>query len=385
MLKKIAVLSRYDRQGASSRLRMMQFEEVFSKNGIQLEYFPLFDHVYLKNLYQGKGKSKLHILKCYFYRLYVLLFKLSSADVVWLEKELFPGFPSIFEKCLSYYKPYVVDYDDAVFHNYDLSSSFWMGTLLKNKIDKVMKWSRSVVVGSPYLQDRAWKAVGEHKNKVHFIPTVIDEKKYGISSENSSKDQQGNLNISSDNFSKTPESLPKVVIGWIGSPSTEFYLKELESVFQNIQKKYPQVEFQWMGVSDNFALNGVSFVRVPWSEESEVSWIQKVDIGIMPLRSTPWELGKCGYKLIQFMACGKPVVASKVGANIQIVDEEVGFLCQKQEQWIQAFQALIPDFELRKKTGASARKKVSQYYSIAAIEKKLLHIFLLLDKRAKGS
>lgn len=369
MLKKIAVLSRYDRHGASSRLRMMQFEQAFAVAGVQLDFFPLFDDQYLADLYSGKGKSKVQIFKSYFRRLWILLFKIFAYDAVWLEKELFPGLPAFFEKGLSFWKPIVVDFDDAVFHNYDLSPSWWLGVFLKHKIDNVMKSSKAVVVGSPYLQERAWAAVGSQKDKVHFIPTVIDEKKYGISSSSSVAGSMGRKNES------------KIVIGWIGSPSTEFYLKELESVFQNLQKNFPQVEFQWMGVSSKFSLSGVSFVRVPWSEESEVSWIQQVDIGIMPLRETPWELGKCGYKLIQFMACGKPVVASRVGANIEIVDESVGFLCQNPDQWVNAFRCLIQDVELRKRQGDCGRQAVFQKYSIAAVQNKLICLFQNLTVR----
>ncbi len=72
----------------------------------------------------------------------------------------------------------------------------------------------------------------------------------------------------------------------------------------------------------------------PWSEDSEIARIAAFDIGIMPLHDTPWERGKCAYKLLQVMAAGKPVIASPVGANVQVVQHGVnGFLANTTEEW----------------------------------------------------
>ena len=55
----------------------------------------------------------------------------------------------------------------------------------------------------------------------------------------------------------------------------------------------------------------------------------------MPLFDTPWERGKCAYKLIQYMACGLPTVASDIGANRDVmVDGTTGYLVRTAEQWI---------------------------------------------------
>ena len=103
----------------------------------------------------------------------------------------------------------------------------------------------------------------------------------------------------------------------------------------------------------------------PWSEAAEVSLIQTFDIGIMPLTDTPWARGKCGYKLIQYMACGLPVIASPVGVNSDIVEHGVnGFLADTEEEWAQAISTLLSDRELRHRMGAAGRKKVEAEYSL---------------------
>jgi glycosyltransferase involved in cell wall biosynthesis len=102
-----------------------------------------------------------------------------------------------------------------------------------------------------------------------------------------------------------------------------------------------------------------------WSEDREVADIQEMDIGIMPLPDAPWMRGKCGYKLIQYMACGLPVVASPVGVNRDIVDHGVnGFLAETPAEWAEALGTLVTDAALRQRMGAKARALVENQYSL---------------------
>ena len=91
----------------------------------------------------------------------------------------------------------------------------------------------------------------------------------------------------------------------------------------------------------------------------------KVDIGIMPLENTPWELGKCSYKLIQYMGCGIPVVASSIGMNKEVVEDgSNGFLVENEAEWIEKISVLLNDPLLRKTFGKKGRLKVEQEFSI---------------------
>ena len=104
---------------------------------------------------------------------------------------------------------------------------------------------------------------------------------------------------------------------------------------------------------------------IPWSEDTEVVQIQSMDIGVMPLTDTLWARGKCGYKLIQYMACGLPVVASPVGVNKEIVEHGMnGFLAETDEEWQKAIGTLLSDADLRRRMGAAGRKKVEENYSL---------------------
>ena len=133
--------------------------------------------------------------------------------------------------------------------------------------------------------------------------------------------------------------------------------------------------------SGQIDLDGVPMSIIPWSEETEVDHIQDFDIGIMPLPDSQWEQGKCGYKLIQYMACGKPVVASPVGANRKIVEHGVnGFLAGSTEEWLEALTVLRDNSDLRKKMGTAGRKKVEKRYCIQVTARRLLSILQSVEK-----
>jgi glycosyltransferase involved in cell wall biosynthesis len=108
------------------------------------------------------------------------------------------------------------------------------------------------------------------------------------------------------------------------------------------------------------------FSFLPWTEAGEIGLIQDMDIGIMPLPDEPWARGKCGYKLIQYMACGLPVIASPVGVNSAIVDHgENGFLASTRQEWANAIATLAGDPALRGAMGTAGRRKIEWSYSLA--------------------
>lgn len=175
------------------------------------------------------------------------------------------------------------------------------------------------------------------------------------------------LTITTDRYQPKQKSAGEPpIVGWIGTPQTSRYLKPLLPVFESIQKDLP-VRFVAVGAREvDFADTPVE--AWPWSEESEVESIQQFDIGIMPLEDSPWERGKCGYKLIQYMACGVPVVASPVGVNVEIVVPDTnGLLADSAEEWGRALRSLLmADSSVRDSIGRAGRERVEEWYSLEA-------------------
>jgi glycosyltransferase involved in cell wall biosynthesis len=122
-------------------------------------------------------------------------------------------------------------------------------------------------------------------------------------------------------------------------------------------------------------LNKIATDIRPWTEDREVDDILDFDVGIMPLRDGLWELGKCGYKLIQYMACGRPVVASPIGVNRQIVEHGVnGYLAATADEWVIALRTLRDDQGLRDKLGRNGRKKVEGHYCLQVTAPRLAEL-----------
>lgn len=354
---KVLVLTRYDRLGASSRLRFLQYLPILSKIGIDFDVQPFFSDEMLQEKYKKGNYSLIGLLHAYVQRIKILVLK-KKFDLIWIEKESLPWIPAQIEKALLSGVPYVQDFDDAWFHNYDLHRSNGVRKILGRRLDQLMAGSRLVVGGNNYLVDRAVAAGAAWTEKV---PTVIDLERYPAVPKN---------NVAG--------VLPKIV--WIGSPSTVRYLRELAVPLAALAKKVP---FKLRVIGAHLALDGVEVECLPWSEDSEVAAVAACDIGVMPLIDSPWERGKCGYKLIQYMACQLPVVASPVGVNKDIVEEgRNGFLAERPKDWTDALSQLLTQPELRLRMGKEGRHRVETTYCLQVTGPILAN---LLIKAAKGS
>jgi glycosyltransferase involved in cell wall biosynthesis len=84
----------------------------------------------------------------------------------------------------------------------------------------------------------------------------------------------------------------------------------------------------------------------------------------MPLESNPYTLGKCGFKLMQYMAAGVPTVASPVGFNKEVVQHgRTGFLATEPNEWHRYLELLITDWRLRREMGEKARQVAVERFS----------------------
>jgi len=339
----VLLLTRYERLGASSRVRFLQYLPALEREGFTFDVQPLLDNAYVRSLYGGPKVGFGSLAVAYARRLRAMRRRMRY-DVVWLEKEALPWLPAFLEIARLQGLPYVVDYDDAWFHRYE---SHWLSPLLGHKIDAVMRVAHTVVAGNDFLARRARQAGAR---QVEIVPSAIDLDRYrnlGV------RPAGGALNV-----------------GWIGIPLNAHYLSIVAPALRAVEG----INLQVVGGPVPDALAGIPAESFPWTEDSEIERIAGFDVGIMPLHDTPWERGKCAYKLIQVMAAGKPVIASPVGANRQVVQHGVnGFLAETTEQWAEALRALR-DSELRRRMGEAARRTVAEGYATAVIGPRLAAI-----------
>lgn len=341
-MKKISFYTRYDRLGASSRIRFLQFIPKLQEY-YQINTYCLLPNEYILNLYSGKKQNKLMMLSQYIKRFWQVV--TDKSEHIIIEKELFPFLPYCLEKICLANKKYIIDIDDAVFLNYERSQNPIKKYLLQNKFNHLFANSNAVLAGSPYLQEKSLRSGA--KNVVYY-PTVIEW----------------------DNYVKRTHLVNKtndeVIIGWIGNNSTVKYLGMIKKPLEQVaESNLYKIKLIVIGAKLDFSITGVEVHHVPWSENSEIDSINDIDIGIMPLQDTDWERGKCAYKLIQYMACGKPVIASAIGANnVVVADGENGYLCADSCEWLSAFTKLITDKSLREKMGESGLARVKRSYTV---------------------
>lgn len=353
---RVLLLSRYGHLGASSRVRSYQYLPYLSERGIDVTSVPLLGDAVVADLYNGRRRDAVQIAATYCRRIWRLL-RSSRFDLTWVEYEILPWIPAWAERLLGAVAPsFVVDYDDAVFHRYDLHRSPLVRAFLGRKIDAVMRRAVVVIVGNQYLADRAHLAGA---TRVETLPSTVDLARYHVAS-------------------RSPNTT--YTIGWIGSPATARYLSLVRSALLEVCGNQ-RGRLVVVGGPPDVTTDNIPTVARPWSEATEVSEIQRFDVGIMPLPDDPWERGKCGYKLVQYMACGLPVVASPVGMNAQIVEHGVnGFLATTTQEWITALDTLR-DPSLRARMGLAGRAKVERSYALETTAPRLASLLLSLKTK----
>lgn len=351
---KVLLLCRYGPQGASSRMRFFQFLPYLQAHGFEFVISPLVGDDALAGKYRSGRYGLGGLVSAYRHRIAALM-RRGRFDLVWIEKEALPWMPAGFETRLLRGVPYVLDFDDAIFHNYDRHRLAMVRRCFGSRIDRLMAGARLVVAGNRYLRERAVQAGAPW---VELLPTVVDIDRYEV---------------------KDAKNMPSVApprIVWIGSPSTARYLSLLEKPLAELAQEQ-QFVLRVIG-GGQIEMPGVEVEALPWSKERESIMLRESDIGVMPLQDSPWEQGKCAYKLIQYMAAGLPTVASPIGANCEVVvNGTTGFLPETPKAWVEKLRLLLHDAALRERMGKVGRERVEMEYSLQRIAPQLARLLTL--------
>jgi glycosyltransferase involved in cell wall biosynthesis len=263
--------------------------------------------------------------------------------MTWLQRELIPGFSS-FESLLK--RPLVFDLDDAIWINFASG---------EKGFERVCRCADLVISGNSYIA----KKVSSYGVEAVIIPTPVDTNHYFPAG---AGDDGGE----------------NVIVGWIGTSGNFSQLDHVRETLIQVIKSHLNARFLLVSDRDYLPFRGLGsqyeFVR--WSAENEVSQLQRMDIGIMPLRNEPWSLGKCSYKMLQNMASGAAVVGSRVGMNKEVVEHGAsGYLADTPQEWADALHDLIIDKDTRRELASAGRLTVVERYSVAANLPKLAASF----------
>ena len=338
---KLIIFTKYSERGPSSRYRHYQYLSFYEKY-YNTKIFSLFPNSYNYNLHNFQIIFKLFI--SVLERIIQVLFVLKKNDVVIIEYELIPYFPSILEKYLKQRKiKYILDYDDAIFHNYDKSENKLVKLLYKNKISNISSNANLIITGSPYLT----KYFSYYNANVVEIPTSINFDEY---------------------FTKIKKSnQPTINIGWLGSSTTSKNLISLNKVFYNLKLKYKEkINFIFCGfdtnLSNHFINTEIEYLN--WTLDNQFNFLNKIDIGIMPLEVNDFNKGKCGFKLIQYMAFGIPTISYPFEANLKINHNNGNLFACDEADWFYNLSKMIDNIDSFKVIGVENINIVKKYYNI---------------------
>lgn len=332
-------LTKYTVSGPSSRYRVHQFLPYLRAAGIRVDVQSLHDERYLELLQRGDRVSSTYLVSRGLRRAAKIL-SARKYDLIMVQKEIFPHAPAVAERMLGATRAkLVVDIDDAVFTLYGTGSNGQWWDKMRGTYSGLLRRASLVLAGNTYLKAYA----EQYSDNVVFFPTVVDTDRL-CPVERADEDH-----------------VP--VIGWIGSPATSKYLPVLVPILERLAKS---ARFRCVLVGTSaLDVNGVAVHAKPWREAEEIADLAGFDIGLMPQDSSEWAKGKCGLKLLQYMAMGVPSVSSPSGGAGEIVtDGENGFLARTPGEWHDKLLCLLRDRDVRRDVGERGRRWVESHYNL---------------------
>jgi len=351
--KRILIICPYpEGWAAGQRLKYEQYISHWKKNGYEITISSFFDIdtwrvLYIKNNYI---KKIFGTIKGYLKRIRDIK-NAEKYDLVYIFLWVSPLGKFFFEKALlNKAKKVIYDFDDSIF----LDSKDKFQNILRSpkKFHYLIENAQHVVLSSPFNLDKCMEI---NRNKsVSYIPCSLDTSRFKPIKNN---------------------TLPKkkIVLGWTGTFSSIPYLDSIRDVLIKLKEER---DFKLLLITNfEYEFSEMDLEIIKWSKESEISDLNKIDIGLYPIHMDEWSLGKGGLKMMQYMAIGIPGVATNYGTAQNIITHgSNGYLVSQDHEWVDVLKLLIDNEELRSQIGAQALNDLEKNYSYNAVKNLYLNI-----------
>ncbi|MBW2563803.1 MAG: glycosyltransferase family 4 protein, partial [Deltaproteobacteria bacterium] len=267
--------------------------------------------------------------------------RLSDFDLVIVQRRLLSPIDLLLVRHFS--KKMLFDFDDSIMYRSSRHGSHHSWSKMK-KFKAMMITVDNVIAGNTYLKNEASKFISP--DKIYVMPTIVDLKEYSIK----------NYDTTKKNF----------IIGWIGTSGNLHYLKSIAPALEKLNRKYGNIKLKI--VCDGFfELNNIEVIKKTWSPEDVEDDLKSFDVGVMPIADDLWTRGKCGLKIVQYLAAGIPAVVSPVGLNRDLaIPGKTGFWADGIDEWTDKISELVDNPDKRIKMGLAGRKLVEEKYSLQA-------------------
>jgi len=284
-----------------------------------------------------------------------LFSSMGDFDLVFLQKRLLSY---VWQRLLRRFaKRIIFDYDDAIMFRDDADASrgHALSSSRMRKFKGTLKIADYLTPANTFLGEQALAAGFETPEGIHVLPTGLDVERWQIKT--APADEHGTLTL-----------------GWMGTWNSLAYLRPIIPAIQEVQRRRPNIKIKL--ICDRFIdIPGVNQQNTLWNPATETKEILDFDIGLAPLQDTPFARGKAAFKILTCFAAGVPVVASPVGANLDVVIEgETGYLASTSAQWIDSIEKLAKNTTARMAMGRQCRKLVETRYTSQKIAKDLANL-----------
>jgi len=343
---------------APSRLRCYGFCGEMKKRGADATVLSFWDHI---AHYKGLPPFQISL-----FRRTLLLFEAMIAAMhgrpgILVAQRPFYEFLPLF--CLKFMYPFTLkiwtDVDDWI---YDFSLESLIN--FRDTLPLHTSISEGCIVSSQHLEQE----MSKYYKRVEIIPTFPD----------------------SFMFKPSTDSRPTkdlLVFSWTGTICMEMNVRDvvfLVKTFELLKDSRAVLEIVGEG---NFLEEArrqagkiakhanVSFLG--WREpETMPHYYAGIDVGLYPLTThDDFSRSKSPTKLFEYMACGKPTVATNFGEAPRFIEHGVtGFIASTTREFANCCSMLLNDPHLRKSMGRNARSKIETEYNISSAASKLNEI-----------
>jgi len=360
---KVIFITREGYSLSGARVRCYGFSRELKKYAIKSEVLSFADTFGAK---YAENESEMGLTEKLKYNLaaFKLLMKEDKNTVFFLQRinyhVLAPVLVSLIKK-----NKLIFDCDDW---NIRENPKYYFGFLPSSKMEyayrKLAKRAALSIAASNFLKTY----LEPFSRKICYLPTGVDTNCF---------------------FPREKTDSSKIVFSWTGTAYNLSMLENLNFIlscfsdlaveFDNIflylagQGKYYE-EFKRTAAISKFSQRIKVF---PWIRPDNLpGFLSGIDIGLLPLiQNSYFNQAKSPTKLFEYMAMGKPVVASSMGeAKNIITDGQTGLLAVNRSEFIAKMKLLISDLRLRTEIGRNANEQIKMKYSLNVLGKELYSI-----------
>lgn len=325
--------------------------------------FVFFKKVYIPVINLPNVKRLMFEILTFFSLLFHFFKREGQVDFVYNREDVFSFSSIVFAKLFGL--RHVTELNGILREEMKMNQNSSLQIRLSTKLEKLnYKWADKIICVTYGIKEDLINTFQVKKGKTKVIPNGVDIKRfYPFSS-----------NFLYENYDIGKQNL---IIGFVGTlfkwQGVDILIRAIPDIINN----FKEVKFVIVGegkeyrtllkLLENLKINEyvvlagkVPYEKIPW-------YINNFDICVAPFtRERNARTGLSPLKIYEYLACGKPVVTSKIpGLNELINSSFCGFLVEPDcpRELAQAIGELLSHPSLRKEMGENGRRLVEKKYS----------------------